>query len=69
MADNARYVVSTVVVADLPDPDDAPFLEVAMTADVPLVTGNTSDFPPRLRRKARIATPAGFLRRIPKDYH
>ena len=32
-------------VRGLPDPDDAPFLECALAADVPLVTGNPRHFP------------------------
>lgn len=58
---HARYVVCTTQVTDLPDPDDAPFLEVALTAAVPLVTGNTRDFPSRCSRNACVQTPADFL--------
>ena len=59
---NTHYVVATVHVADLPDPDDAPFLEVALTAHIPLVTGNTSDFPSHLCRSAKLLTPALYMR-------
>ncbi len=58
---NAHYVVSTAQIADMPDTDDAPFLEVALTAAVPLVTGNTSHFPARYRKRANIQTPATFI--------
>ncbi len=58
---NSRYVVATVHVDGLPDPDDRPFLEVALSADVPLVTGNVGDFPVGCRRRARVLTPARFL--------
>ena len=38
---------------DLPDPDDEPFLAVALAAPADyLVTGNTSDYPPGKRRTA-----------------
>lgn len=59
---HAHYVVSTVQIPDLPDPDDASFLEVALTAAVPLITGNIRDFPSILRRKVRVYSPADFLK-------
>ena len=62
---NSHYVVSTVHVSDLPDPDDQPFLEVALSAEVPLVTGNAKDFPATRRRSAEVLTPAQFLERLP----
>ena len=34
--------------ADLPDPDDWPFIACALAAGCPVVTGNAKDFPPRL---------------------
>jgi uncharacterized protein len=45
----------------LPDPDDAPFLECARTAGVPLVTGNTRHFPKPCAREVAILTPAQFV--------
>lgn len=47
--------------ADLPDPDDAPFLECARTADVPLVTGNIRHFPKAAVRDITVITPAQFV--------
>ncbi len=61
---NAHYVVSTTQVADIPDLDDAPFLEVALTAAVPLITGNTSHFPARYRSQMSILTPTEFIAAI-----
>jgi len=58
---NACYTVSTTQAVDLPDPDDAPFLEVALTAAVPHVTGNTSHYPAHYRRQVSIYTPAVFM--------
>lgn len=58
---NSRYVVATVHVKDLPDPDDKPFLEVALSASVPLVTGNADDFPASRRRAAKVLSPVRFL--------
>jgi putative PIN family toxin of toxin-antitoxin system len=46
----------------LPDPDDRPFLEVAMGGlAVCLVTGNQSHFPPKLRMGVRVFSPNEFL--------
>ncbi len=58
---NTLYAVVTVHVADLPDPDDAPFLELALSAAVPLVTGNLDDFPADRRRGVVALSPAVFL--------
>jgi len=58
---NACYTVSTTQVVDLPDIDDAPFLEVALTAAVPLVTGNTSHYPAHYLSQVSIYTPAVFM--------
>lgn len=60
---NAHYVVSTTQVSDMPDLDDAPFLEVALTAAVSLVTGNASHFPTHYRSRTSISTPAEFISR------
>ena len=53
--------VCTLVVADLPDAGDAPFLEVALSAGSPLVTGNLRHFPKRKRRGAQILSPRELL--------
>jgi putative PIN family toxin of toxin-antitoxin system len=46
----------------LPDPDDQPFLEVAVKGQVAcLVTGNQVHFPPPLCRGVRVLSPADFL--------
>jgi len=49
----------------LPDPDDVPFLEIAIggKADA-LVTGNLRDFPPSLRQGAHVLSPADFLKTL-----
>jgi predicted nucleic acid-binding protein len=48
----------------LPDPDDLPFLEVAATLRVPLVTSNLRHFPIRSRRGVEVVTPRQFLDRL-----
>ncbi len=59
-ADSER-VVSEHVVSGLPDPDDAPFLELALTATAPLVSGNLKDFPRARRKGASVLSPAEFV--------
>lgn len=55
-----RHMTST----GLPDPDDAPFLECARAAEVPLVTGNLRHFPRSVTGDAPVLTPARFLERL-----
>lgn len=46
----------------LPDPDDAMFIEVAVTARADaLVSGNVRHFPPAQRHSVRVLTPRAFL--------
>ena len=47
---------------DLPDPDDEPFLVVALAASADfLVTGNLADYPPDKRRGCAVVSPAAFM--------
>ena len=47
---------------NLPDPDDEPFLAVALAASADfLVTGNLSDYPPEQRRGCAVVSPAVFM--------
>jgi predicted nucleic acid-binding protein len=61
---NAEVAIPAVVIVDLPDPDDSPFLEVALAAAVPLVTGNKRHFPVDRRRGCPVLTPVEFLNRF-----
>jgi predicted nucleic acid-binding protein len=46
----------------LPDPDDEPFLEVAIAGRVrSLVTGNTAHYPSQLREGIDIYSPSEFI--------
>lgn len=46
----------------LPDPDDAPFLEIAISGAAEcLITGNLKHFPTRLRQGVTILSPTDFL--------
>ena len=52
---------------DLPDPDDEPFLEVALAASADfLVTGNLADFPPDKRQGCPVISPAEFMKEWPR---
>ena len=46
---------------DLPDLDDAPFLECARAARVPLVTGNLRHYPRTEARGVTVMTPARYV--------
>jgi len=58
---DAVKIVAQVQFTDLPDPADAPFLEVAWTAQCPLITGNIKHFPTQQRYGVSVLTPAQFL--------
>jgi len=56
---------TSVRIADLPDPNDAMFLEVALAAGADcLVTGNLRHFPARSRRGVRVVNPKQFIDRL-----
>jgi putative PIN family toxin of toxin-antitoxin system len=57
----AERMVAGIAVGELPDPEDTPFLEIALTAEVPLVSGNLADFPGELRRGAMVLSPAEYV--------
>lgn len=48
----------------LPDQNDEPFLEIAITGKAEcLITGNVTHYPIKSRRKTRVLTPRQFLNR------
>ncbi len=49
--------------AELPDPGDLPFLEVAREAGATLVTGNLKHYPPEKREEVEVMAPAAYLER------
>ncbi len=61
---DSEPIVASVYVQELPDLGDVPFLEVALTANVPLVTGNMKHFPEDLRRGQVVLTPVEFVRSL-----
>jgi putative PIN family toxin of toxin-antitoxin system len=57
-----RTVASSPLLQPLPDPDDEPFLEVAMAGQAAcLVTGNHAHFPPELCQPEKVFSPREFL--------
>ncbi len=57
-----RTVAASPLLRSLPDIDDEPFLEVAISAQVEcLITGNQVHFPTELCRGVAILSPSGFL--------
>jgi putative PIN family toxin of toxin-antitoxin system len=62
-------IVSTVPLKkSLPDPDDNPFLEVAIAGKVKfLVTGNLNHFPKKLCQNVEVLSPSDFLKEYIKS--
>jgi uncharacterized protein len=57
-------VTSGPLALPLPDPDDEPFVEIAVSGGADfLITGNASHFPSELCQGAKVVSPAGFLKR------
>jgi putative PIN family toxin of toxin-antitoxin system len=55
-------VASSPLLHSLPDPDDEPFLKVAIAGKAEcLVTGNASHFPSKLCRGRKVLSPSRFL--------
>ncbi len=61
LAADGLPVVARPLAISLPDPDDLPFLEVAVEAGAVLVTGNRRHFPAEVCGEALVLTPADFL--------
>ena len=60
---NALHIAPRLVLPPLPDPADTPFLEVALSEEVPLVTGNARHFPPESRGNCEVLSTGEFVRR------
>ena len=57
-----QFVSSLPLKNRLPDPDDEPFLEVAIAGKVrSLITGNIVHYPPLSREEIKIFSPSEFL--------
>ena len=60
---NGQAVVTAPLAKSLPDPDDAPFLEVAIEGKSEiLVTGNKVHYPVKLRKDIEVLSPAEFIK-------
>jgi putative PIN family toxin of toxin-antitoxin system len=59
--DFSENVTATPLKAELADPGDLPFLEVAAEAAAVLVTGNTKHFPRRVVGAVQVVSPREFL--------
>jgi putative PIN family toxin of toxin-antitoxin system len=63
-------IASEPMTARLPDPDDEPFLEVAVAGAVDCpVTGNLAHFPPNALGGAHVLAPAEFVERYRSSAH
>ena len=57
---------TSVVVTDLPDLGDIPFLEIALSQNIPLITGNLKHFPKSKTLNCTIITPSEFINQFHK---
>jgi len=57
----AVNIAATPLRADMPDPDDLPFLEVATEGSAVLVTGNKKHFPEKVIANVPVVSPREFL--------
>ena len=67
--EHSGWVVSPAPLsASLPDPDDEPFLEIAISGNVEyVVTGNAVHFPSELCQGVKVVSPSDFLKRAVKQ--
>jgi uncharacterized protein len=63
LSKNSHYSSSSVVVHNMPDEGDAPFLEMAITEEVPLITENLKHYPKQLRKGCIVLSPGQFLKK------
>ena len=65
---NGQFVSALPLKSSLPDPDDEPFLEVAIAGNVrSLITGNIAHYPSSLREGINILSPSKFLEYYRKE--
>jgi len=58
---NSHYTLSQIVAQDIPDEGDIPFLEIALSEEAPLVTGNLKHYPERARMGCNVLSPRQFV--------
>jgi uncharacterized protein len=64
---NSYYTSTRVVVHNMPDEGDVPFLEIALSENVPLVTGNLKHYPKRLTKGCMVLSPKQFINKYLAD--
>jgi len=65
---NGQFVSALPLKSSLPDPDDEPFLEVAIAGNVrSLITGNIAHYPSSLREGINILSPSKSLEYYRKE--
>ncbi len=67
LSKNSYYTSSRVVAHSMPDGGDTPFLEIALSEEVPLITGNLKHYPKRLRRNCIVLSPKQFINEFLTD--
>ncbi|MDA3940439.1 MAG: putative toxin-antitoxin system toxin component, PIN family [Spirochaetia bacterium] len=67
IAHTSCHSISSIIISDLPDKGDIPFLEIALTENVILITGNTKHFPNELCQGCTILTPKIFCENIAEN--
>jgi len=61
LSKNSHYTLSRIVAQDIPDEGDIPFLEIALSETVPLITGNLKHYPERARMGCDALSPRQFI--------
>ena len=65
---NGQFISALPLKSSLPDPDDEPFLEVAIAGNVrSLITGNIVHYPSSHREGINILSPSEFLKYYRKE--
>ena len=64
LSKNSYYTLSRIVAQDMPDEGDVPFLEIALSEGVPLITGNLKHYPERARMGCNVLSPKQFIDRF-----
>jgi len=67
LSKNSYYTSTRVVVHNMPDEGDVPFLEIALSESVPLVTGNLKHYPKRVRKGCIVLSPRQFVNKYFAD--